>query len=134
MKNILARGGIEFFGKTRDELRHIKKILAMQSYLKKKAGESVSYVLDGQAKNHILTCGKKGLIISKDEEIDYKDISIDLSYDPDDEEQVIITEPDDSTDSISVYKLLNGSLTDFLEQYSKDDIKNRDLSKKVNDV
>ena len=80
--------------------------------------------MDGQQRITSLFAVKKGLIISKDgKEIDYKDISIDLSYDPDDEEQVIITEPDDSIDSISVYKLLNGSLTDFLEQYSKDDIK-----------
>ena len=88
-----------------------------------KPGESVSYVLDGQQRITSLFAVKKGLIISKDgKEIDYKDISIDLSLDPDDENQVIITEPNDITKSISVFELLNGSLTDF-RKFSKDDKK-----------
>ena len=83
------------------------------------------------SKGLLLFAVKKGLIISKDgKEIDYKDISIDLSFDPDDENQVIITESNDIIKSISVFELLNGSLTDFLEKFSKDDIKKIEIYQK----
>ena len=115
--------GTFIFWKTRDELRHIKNI-GNAELPEKKSGESVSYVLDGQQRITSLFAVKKGLIITKEgKEVDYKDISIDLSFDPDDDEQVIITDPSEEIRSVSVFKLLNGSLTDFLGQYDNDDIK-----------
>ena len=115
--------GTFIFWKTRDELRHIKNI-GNAKLPEKKSGESVSYVLDGQQRITSLFAVKKGLIITKEgKEVDYKDISIDLSFDPSDEEQVIITDPSEDIRSVSVFKLLNGSLTDFLDQYDSDDIK-----------
>ena len=115
--------GTFIFWKTREELRHIKNI-GNASLPQKREGESVSYVLDGQQRITSLFAVKKGLIINKDgREIDYKDISIDLSYDPDDDEQVISANPEEEGTYISVFKLLNGSLTEFLDQYSKEEIK-----------
>ena len=122
--------GTFIFWKTRDELRHIKNI-GNANLPKKKAGDAVSYVLDGQQRITSLFAVKKGLIITKDgKEIDYKDISIDLSFDPDTDDQVVVSDPTDDIQYISIYKLLNGSLTDFFDQYDKNEIKKIEIYQK----
>lgn len=114
--------GTFIFWKTREELRHVKNI-GNAELPSQKAGESVAYVLDGQQRITSLFAVKKGLIITKEgKEIDYKDISIDLSLNPDDEEEVVSTDPIEGSSCISVYQLLNGSLVELIDKYSKDDI------------
>ena len=115
--------GTFIFWKTREELRHIKNIgnakLPTQTL-----GESVAYVLDGQQRITSLFAVKKGLIITKEgKEIDYKDISVDLSLNPNDEDEVIIPEPSEEIPSISVYQLLNGTIMEFLDEYTRDEIR-----------
>jgi hypothetical protein len=114
--------GTFIFWKTREELRHVKNI-GNAELPSQKAGESVAYVLDGQQRITSLFAVKKGLIITKEgKEIDYKDISIDLSLNPDDEEEVVSSDPIEGSSCISVYQLLNGSLVELIDKYSKDDI------------
>jgi len=122
--------GTFIFWKTRDELRHIKNI-GNAELPQLNIGESVSYVLDGQQRITSLFAVKKGLIITKDsKEIHYKDISIDLSCDPDEDEEVVLSEPVEKGAYISVYDILNGTLTDFLDQYSREEIKKIEIYQK----
>ena len=82
-------------------------------------GESVQYVLDGQQRVTSLYAVKKGLIIDREgKEIHYKDIAIDLEKDPDDDETVVTTEPPIDHEHISVYELLNGSISALARKYS----------------
>lgn len=122
--------GTFIFWKTTEELRHVKNIgnITLPDPPK---GEPVMYVLDGQQRITSLYAARKGLRITKDgEEIDYKDISINLDIDPDGDDQVVSVEPLEGAKSISVYEILSGDLTDFLEKFSKEHIKKIDVYKK----
>lgn len=115
--------GTFIYWKTREELRHVKEIgnAKLPSIPK---GDAANYVLDGQQRITSLYAVRKGLIIDRDgKETDYKDISINLALDPDDDEQVVSVDPLEDTPSISVYKLLNASLTEFMEDYDKRQLK-----------
>jgi hypothetical protein len=115
--------GTFIFWKTRDELRHVKNI-GNAELPELKQGDSVSYVLDGQQRITSLFAVKKGLIITKDsKEINYKDICIDLSSGPDEDEEVVSSETIENVSNISVYKLLNATITDSIGKYSQDDLK-----------
>ena len=112
--------GTFIFWKTSEELRYIKDI-GNVSLPEPSKGDAVFYVLDGQQRITSLYAVRKGLRINKDgQEIDYKDISIDLACNPDEDGQVVIVEPLPNTFSISVYKLLNGSLTELVKDYPED--------------
>lgn len=114
--------GTFIFWKTRDELRHIKNIGNTELPVLK-VGESVSYVLDGQQRITSLFAVKKGLIITKDaKEIHYKDICIDLSCDPDEDEEVVLSEAAQEGSFISVYKILNATLTEVMDEYTREEI------------
>ena len=109
--------GTFIFWKTREELRYVKEIGNVNLPDSPKGGE-VFYILDGQQRITSLYAVHKGLQINKDgQEIDYKDISINLTCDPDEDDQVVIAEPLPDAISISVYKLLNGSLTELVKEY-----------------
>ena len=104
--------------KTKEELRHCKNI-GNSDLPSPPKGESVQYVLDGQQRVTSLYAVKKGLIIDREgKEIHYKDITIDLEKDPDDDETVVTTEPPKDHDHISVYELLNGSISALARKYS----------------
>ena len=110
--------GTFIFWKTDEELRHVKEI-GNAVLPEAKKGDSVLYVLDGQQRITSLFAVQKGIRISKDgKEIDYRDISINLLADPDEDDQIVHVDPISDSESISVYKLLNGSLTDFFQEYS----------------
>jgi hypothetical protein len=103
--------------KTQEELRHIKNIgnVSLPDVPK---GESVQYILDGQQRITSLYAVWKGLRITIDgDEVDYKDISIDLSKEINADERVVVVEPPEDTPHISVHKLLNGSITELVDQY-----------------
>jgi len=113
--------------KTKDELRHYKNI-GNANLPDTRKGDFVYYVLDGQQRITSLYAVRKGLIINKDGvEIDYKDIGINLDLYPEDDENLLITEPAQNIPSISVYKLLNGQLTEFLDEFSKDQLRKIEL-------
>ena len=106
--------------KTNEELRHIKNI-GNSRLPDIPKGDAAFYVLDGQQRITSLYAVHKGLIINHDgATVDYKDISIDLACDPDEDDQVVTVSPPSQDPSISVYKLLNGSLVDLFRQYDQD--------------
>lgn len=111
--------GTFIFWKTKEELRHIREIGNIE-LPDVPSGEFVYYVLDGQQRITSLYAVRKGLRITKEgTEIDYRDIAINLDLDPDDDERVVTVEPTDGAASISVYKLLSGSLIGFLDEYDR---------------
>jgi uncharacterized protein with ParB-like and HNH nuclease domain len=104
--------------KTKEELRHYKDI-GNAKLPDPPKGDMIQYVLDGQQRITSLYAVRKGLIITKEgEKIDYKDISINLSMDPDDDDTVVVTEPSDDSVYISVYELLNGSIAKLVKKYA----------------
>ena len=105
--------------KTKEELRHVKNVgnIALPDVPE---GEFVYYVLDGQQRITSLYAVRKGLRLTKDgKEIDYQDITINLDLDPDADERVVTVEPPDGATTISVYRLLSGSLVEFLDDYDR---------------
>jgi hypothetical protein len=109
--------------KTRDGLRHIRNIgnVDLPDIPK---GDAAYYVLDGQQRITSLYAVRKGIIITREgEEIDYKDICIDLSVNPDVDEEIVLVEPPKDRPYISVHKLLNGTLTELIEEYGKEELK-----------
>ncbi len=127
--------GTFIFWKTKEELRHYRNIGNVE-LPKTPKGESVLYVLDGQQRITSLYAARKGLIYAKEGEsgergeIDYKDISISLAPDPDADEEVVLTEPPENDSYISVHELLKGDFTDWMEEYSKEELKKIEVYKK----
>jgi len=119
--------GTFIFWKTKDELRHIKNI-GNANLPDVPTGDYVYYVLDGQQRITSLYAVRKGLRITVDgKEIDYTDISIDLSMSPDDEEDIVIIDPSEEIRSVSVYKLLNGTISDFIDNFTKEELEKIDI-------
>jgi hypothetical protein len=106
--------------KTKEELRHFKNI-GNDKLPSPPKGDAVQYVLDGQQRITSLYAVRKGLIITKEgKEIDYKDICINLSMDTEDDEMVVATEPPKDTHFISIHRLLNGTITSLVRDYSEE--------------
>lgn len=117
--------GAFIFWQTRDELRHIRNIGNINLPDTPK-GESRHYVLDGQQRITSLYAVRKGVRINREgQEIDYKKISIDLSRDPDAEEEIVSAEPPVSGPYITVYELLNGSFAELAEKFNSNELRNR---------
>lgn len=122
--------GTFIFWKTNEELRHIKNI-GNVTLPDPPKGEPVSYVLDGQQRITSLYAVRKGVIISKEgEEIDYSDICILLDPETESDDQIVVTEPPEEGNYISVHKLLTSDLTDLISNYSVDHIKKIDIYKR----
>ncbi len=103
--------------KTREELRAMRNIgnIALPEAPK---GEPVSYVLDGQQRITSLYAVRKGIRLTKDgQEVDYSQISIDLSIDPDSDDRVVVVEPPADAPSIPVHKLLNAGVGELARDY-----------------
>jgi hypothetical protein len=103
--------------KTREELRAMRNIgnVALPEAPK---GDAVSYVLDGQQRITSLYAVRKGIRLTKDgQELDYSQISIDLSIDPDSDERVVVVDPPEDTPSIPVHTLLNGTVSELARDY-----------------
>lgn len=113
--------GTFIYWETRDELRYIKNI-GNAPLPDTPKGHIVSYILDGQQRITSLYAVRKGVVLHPEDghEINYQDISINLALDPDADEQVVTIEPPPSIPSISVHKLLTGSLTELTKEYGKD--------------
>jgi uncharacterized protein with ParB-like and HNH nuclease domain len=117
--------GTFIFWKTREELRYVKEIGNVNLPDSPK-GSEIFYILDGQQRITSLYAVHKGLQINKDnQEIDYRDISINLTCDADEDEQVVTIEPLSDAISISVHKLLNGRLIELVKEYPSDDLLER---------
>ncbi|HRI47697.1 MAG TPA: DUF262 domain-containing protein [Ignavibacteriaceae bacterium] len=106
--------GTFIFWKTREELRSFKNLgnIALPEIPK---GDAIMYVLDGQQRITSLYAIRKGIRLTREgKEIDYKDISINLETNPDTDEEIVLLDKPEEKPFISVYKLLNGSLTELL--------------------
>lgn len=112
--------GTFIFWKTHDELRSPKNIgnLTLPDV---PAGESVTYVLDGQQRIASLYAARKGARVTKEgEELDYRNISVNLALDPNTTDTDIVTPaPPDDAPYISIYTLLNGTVTELATQYTQ---------------
>ena len=105
--------GTFIFWKTRDRVRHYRDIGNI-SLPEPPTGDAIQYVLDGQQRITSLYAVRKGLRITRDdEEIDYKDICIDLSADPVGEEDAVLPEPAEGGKTISVHDVLTKGITGF---------------------
>jgi len=112
--------GTFIFWKTHDELRSPRNIgnIALPDV---PAGESVTYVLDGQQRIASLYAARKGARLTKEgHELDYKKISVNLALDPNTTDAELVTpEPPDDAPSISIYTLLNATVTQLVTQYAE---------------
>lgn len=107
--------GTFIFWKTREELRSVKNLGNIELPDPPK-GDAVMYVLDGQQRITSLYAIRKGIRLTREgKEIDYKDISINLETDPYTDEDIVLLDIPEGKPFISVYKLLNGTLTELLK-------------------
>jgi hypothetical protein len=105
--------GTFIFWRTKDELRSYKNIGHHKLPITPQ-GDYVQYVLDGQQRITSLYAIRKGITLSKEgREIDYKDIFIDLDYDPSTDDQIIVTDQVEGRHYESVHGLLSRHLGDF---------------------
>jgi len=105
--------GTFIFWRTREELRSYKEVGNHKLPATPK-GDFVQYILDGQQRITSLYAIRKGIRITKDgQELDYKDIFIDLNYAPEKDEQVVVTEKQKSKQYVSVHDILSKPLGTF---------------------
>ncbi|MCQ1535356.1 DUF262 domain-containing protein [Methanosarcina sp. KYL-1] len=111
--------GTFIFWKTREELRHVRN-LGNIDLPETPKGDAVSYVLDGQQRITSLYALRKGLKITTNDkkDVDYKDIYVNLGFEPDSDEEVVSVEKPEEYSSISVYDLLNSSLVNLMKKYN----------------
>ena len=75
--------------------------------------------MDSSVSPHFTLC-EKVLRLSRDgDEIDYKDIVIDLSIEPNNEEEVVFDSSPEGHDCISIYKLLNAEPNELFKEYGQ---------------
>ena len=105
--------------KTRERLRHMRNIGNIE-LPDSDPGDFVQYVLDGQQRITSLYAVRRGLRLSRDgTEINYKDIVIDLSIEPDSEEEVVFESAPEGHDCISIYDLLNARPDELYEKHGQ---------------
>jgi len=122
--------GTFIFWRTKEELRCVKNVGNAQ-LPDTPRGDMTSYVLDGQQRITSLYAVKKGLVVTKDgKAIDYKDICINISLDIDTDDEVVSIEPSSQYPSISVYEILNGSITDFVGKFSIEELRKVEVYQK----
>ena len=110
--------GTFIFWKTREELRSYKDV-GNHRLPETPDGDYAQYILDGQQRITSLYAIRKGIRISKDGvEIDYKDIFINLNYDPVKDEQIAVTEKLEGKTYVSVHDVLSKPLGMFYKTFS----------------
>ena len=118
--------GTFIFWKTKEELRSYKDV-GNHRLSDTPEGDYVQYILDGQQRITSLYAIRKGIRISKDGvEIDYKDIFINLDYDPVNDEQIAVAERQENKRYVSVHRVLTCAITDL-----EDDFPDRQTRKQI---
>ena len=103
--------------KTNDRLRHMRNIGNIK-VKEPRSGDPVQYVLDGQQRITSLYAVRKGVRITRDgKQIDYRDIAIDLTIDPSDEDEVVFEQAPNGHEYISVFRLLNATLKELFDDH-----------------
>ena len=110
------------YWETTDELRYVRDVGNHQLPTVPK-GHPVSYVLDGQQRITSLYAVRKGVVYARSSgsKVDYRDISIDLSLDPESDEPVVFPSPPSTSASISVHDLLSAPVTRIFHKYKDED-------------
>lgn len=118
--------GTFIFWKTREELRSYKDV-GNHKLPDTPKGDYVQYILDGQQRITSLYAIRKGIRINKDgKEIDYKDIFIDLTMQPESDESLTTTDTHSEYDSgryISVHRLLTSQISDLLDEFGREKLR-----------
>ncbi|MEI8042219.1 MAG: DUF262 domain-containing protein [Verrucomicrobiota bacterium] len=110
--------GTFIFWKTKEELRSYKEV-GNHKLPETPEGDYVQYILDGQQRITSLYAIRKGIRITKDGvEIDYKDIFINLNYNPVVDEQVAVAEKVEGKSYVSVHDVLSKPLGTFYKTLS----------------
>lgn len=110
--------GTFIFWKTKDELRSYKEV-GNHKLPGTPKGDYVQYILDGQQRITSLYAIRKGISITNDgKEQDYKDIYINLDFEPENDEQIVVTEKQDGKKYVSVHDVLNKPLGTFYKTLS----------------
>ena len=118
--------GTFIFWKTKEELRSYKDV-GNHRLPDTPEGDYVEYILDGQQRITSLYAIRKGIRISKDGvEIDYKNIFINLDYDPVNDEQIAVAERQEKKRYVSVHRVLTCAITDL-----EDDFPDRQTRKQI---
>jgi len=113
--------GTFIFWKTKEELRSYKEV-GNHKLPETPKGDYVQYILDGQQRITSLYAIRKGIRISKDgKELDYKDIFINLNYDPINDEQIVVTEKLENKLYVSVHDVLSKPLGTFYKTLSHEE-------------
>lgn len=109
--------------KTKDTLRSVKDI-GNHKLPDTPKGDYAQYILDGQQRITSLYAIRKGIRITKDKkEIDYKDIYVNLDYDPLTDEQIVTSQQEGDKIYVSVHDLLTSDALDFIEDIGKEKAK-----------
>ena len=110
--------GTFIFWRTKEELRSYKEVGNHKLPATPK-GDYVQYILDGQQRITSLYAIRKGIRITKDgKEQDYKDIFINLDFEPENDEQIVVTEKQDGKKYVSVHDVLSKPLGTFYKTLS----------------
>lgn len=106
--------------KTREALRSVKDI-GNHALPETPKGDYAQYILDGQQRITSLYAIRKGIRISKDgKEINYRDIYVNLDYDPLHDEQIVTSQKEDEKIYVSVHDLLTSDALDFIDEIGKE--------------
>lgn len=109
--------GTFIFWKTKEELRSYKEV-GNHKLPDTDKGDYVQYILDGQQRITSLYAIRKGIRITKDgKEVDYRDIFINLDHDPENDEQIVVTEQQKGKRYVSVHRVLTSQVTDLLDEF-----------------
>lgn len=110
--------GTFIFWKTKEELRSYKEV-GNHKLPETPKGDYVQYILDGQQRITSLYAIRKGIRITKDgKEVDYRDIFINLDHDPENDEQIVVTERLEEKHYVSVHDVLSKPLGTFYKTLS----------------
>ena len=114
------------YWETTDELRHVRDI-GNHTLPKVRPGHPVSYVLDGQQRITSLFAVRKGVVYRRLDgaNADYKEICIDLSLDPDDDQPVVSPAPPVDAPFLTVHELLNSDGFKLFRKYKEEEHQRR---------
>ena len=115
------------YWETTDELRHVRDI-GNHKLPNVCTGHPVSYVLDGQQRITSLFAVRKGVVYRRLDgaDADYKQISIDLSLDPDDDLPVVFPKPPAGAATVlTVHELLNSDGFKLFRKYKEEEHQRR---------
>ena len=114
------------YWETTEELRHVRDI-GNHRLPNVRPGHPVFYVLDGQQRITSLFAVRMGVVYRRLDgaNADYKEISIDLSLDPDDDLPVVFPTPPEDAIVVTVHELLNSDGFKLFRKYKEEEHQRR---------